>query len=223
MLEAFCRLNGWQWYLWYLVDGPQIDETVANKITIARAKAAFYFCSPLYAIHVMTGVWLFAFASVFIAIACGIADAVDGWAARTYGCPSESGECLDPAADGILVVWGGFVPIILEHHFAWEFLVPIVGIVGLGCVIFRRRIKTGAKTHLWAKVTMFTIYVAGVACFVAILAKLGGAHLLQFTADAIGLSLFLAAFLAIIVSTLGYYNVHQRALGLVFRRYGNVN
>lgn len=192
--------------LWASVGCPQVENTAANAITILRGKLVLYGCSALYALYYATSRPHFLMAVLATIVLAAMLDGVDGFIAKKLHCPSESGRCLDPVADSILI-FAGFLVILSEYNWDRMLALPVVGITVLGLLIFLLRVR-GAKTHVLARTSVAYIYAGGVCFFAAIAAKHMGksdsALLTEIFATGWGYSLFWLALCSMAVSACYY-------------------
>ncbi len=210
--------------LWMRVVGIPVQNTPANRITILRGWLAFYGCWLLYAAYALTKNPTLLCIAFAILVFCGILDALDGFVAKYFGCISEAGRYLDPTADA-QAISAGIGLIAIECGGNPRIMVPALGIVALGLIIFYRRVHDKEmRTTEFARWTVFAIYMGGIALFVSIGAK-------QFLPDGdlsrrtvvigavFGHGLLWMGFLGMILSALWYYRRLPSELHLAWLRW----
>ena len=224
LYHIFCRVPSYLMWFWRRYNLPPIQQNPANEVTIGRAMAVLYVGSVLFDLYVLTGAWPILLLLFVMLIVCGALDAVDGHLAKNHGYETEAGRILDPAADSFLVFWGS-VWLAALFHFDPLLLTPMIGITILGFVIARKRwLYKGVRTPLIGKFAIGTVYFAGVALMVAIIAEVAIPEswdfrlLIRLIATSVGYSSFWVAFGLMGCSTIWYYRDElQRAVNNIKR------
>jgi phosphatidylglycerophosphate synthase len=218
----FTRFRGWELWLWKACNrGRGVDDTLANSVTIFRAKVSLYAGLTAYLVFAVTREPILLKVAISAMVLSGFLDLVDGLIARWFG-TSESGKRLDPAADftNSLVA---FVVILGEHRFEPWLVTFVVVVTVLGGFIFALRVASGVETHRMARVAIATMYIGGAAFFVEI-ATLQGILFEKtdprwFVGINMGYTLFFAGTMLMVVSTAIYTwrawpKVHLRPIGI---------
>lgn len=95
-------------------------------------------------------------AALWIAVAAGASDALDGFLARHFGWRSRLGSLLDPAADKLLLV-AAYLCLAQVGQVAWALALLVLArdaVIVLGALAFHRVIgKFEAQPSLWSKAT----------------------------------------------------------------------
>src|SRR3989338_4519911 len=176
-----------------------------------RGKAILYLAPVLYGVYEATHASFFAVALITLIVVCGALDGVDGWVAKRRNCITNAGRYLDPAADAINVIYG-FRELAGEYNFDRWLMVPLVGIVAFGVIIFFciRLQDEKIRTHMLAMFTILAMYVGGVVLFVGIAAKLCDSSVVYEYARLTGYGLFWLAFGMMTASLVKYRRLQRQ-------------
>ena len=210
LYRVSCRPFKCEYWMWRKLGGPPIYHTPANAVTVWRAKAILYAAPVLYGVYEATHARLFIVALITLIVLCGALDGVDGWVAKKYGCVTVAGRYLDPAADSINVIYG-FRILVGEYEFDRILMTPLVGIVGLGIVIFYMRLRDEKmRTHMLARLTILAMYVGGVVLFIGIAARLCDSSVVYEYARQLGYGFFWLALVMMIASLVKYRRLQRQ-------------
>src|SRR3989338_4276048 len=211
LYRVSCRPFKYEYWLWRGLGGPPIFHTPANAITMWRAKAILYLAPVLYGVYEATHASFFAIALITLIVVCGALDGVDGWVAKRRNCITNAGRYLDPAADAINVIYG-FRVLAGEYNFDRWLMVPLVGIVAFGVIIFFciRLQDEKIRTHMLARFTILAMYVGGVVLFVGIAARLYEEGTVYWWATLLGYGLLWIAFAMMIASAVQYRRLQRQ-------------
>ena len=95
-------------------------------------------------------------AALWIAVAAGLSDALDGFLARHFGWRSRLGSLLDPAADKLLLV-AAYLCLAQVGQVAWALALLVLArdaVIVLGALAFHHVIgEFEARPSLWSKAT----------------------------------------------------------------------
>jgi cardiolipin synthase len=95
-------------------------------------------------------------AALWIAVAAGLSDALDGFLARHFNWRSRLGSLLDPAADKLLLV-AAYLCLAQTGHVAWTLALLVLvrdAVIVLGALAYHRIVGGfEAQPSLWSKAT----------------------------------------------------------------------
>lgn len=94
--------------------------------------------------------------ALWIGVAAGLSDALDGFLARHFGWRSRLGSLLDPAADKLLLV-AAYLCLAQIGHIAWVLALLVLArdvVIVLGALAYRGVVgEFEARPSLWSKAT----------------------------------------------------------------------
>lgn len=105
--------------------------------------------------------------ATLLIILCGLADKLDGLAARVFDCRSAFGEVFDAIADAVCYGFG----LALVAAYGWAPVIPVVSMLALGGanigmrVLYARRAgrTTNYKSYAMERLVGYTAYLIGFA------------------------------------------------------------
>jgi cardiolipin synthase len=135
-----------------LMDGPSPDTEIMRQLPNLISCLRIALVAPLVAL-LLRGDFE---AALWIAVAAGLSDALDGFLARHFGWRSRLGSLLDPLADKLLLV-AAYLTLAQVGHVAWALALLVLArdaVIVLGALAYHGIIgEFEARPSLWSKAT----------------------------------------------------------------------
>lgn len=135
-----------------LMDGPLPDTEIMRQLPNLISCLRIALVAPLVAL-LLRGDFE---AALWIAVAAGLSDALDGFLARHFGWRSRLGSLLDPLADKLLLV-AAYLTLAQVGQVAWALALLVLArdaVIVLGALAYHGIVgEFEARPSLWSKAT----------------------------------------------------------------------
>jgi cardiolipin synthase len=135
-----------------LMDGPSPDTEIMRQLPNLISCLRIALVAPLVAL-LLRGDFE---AALWIAVAAGLSDALDGFLARHFGWRSRLGSLLDPLADKLLLV-AAYLTLAQVGQVAWALALLVLArdaVIVLGALAYHGIVgEFEARPSLWSKAT----------------------------------------------------------------------